>query len=44
MQIRLYIGVSIDGFIAAPDNAPAWEGLRRPGEVDSEMYGYYEFI
>jgi len=44
MQIRLYIRVSIDGFIAAPDNAPAWEGLRRPGEVDPEMYGYYEFI
>jgi dihydrofolate reductase len=44
MQVRLYIGVSIDGFIAATDHVPAWEGLHRPGEVDAEMYGYHTFM
>jgi len=24
MLIRIYIGVSVDGFVATPDGGPAW--------------------
>lgn len=44
MKVHVYIGMSIDGFIAASDGTPAWEGLRRPGTVDTDMYGYDRFM
>src|SRR5262245_3634269 len=43
-QVRLYIGVSLDGYIAAPDHTPAWEGVDGQNEVDPVMYGYDEFM
>jgi dihydrofolate reductase len=37
--IRLYIAVSVDGFIAPPDGSPAWLA-----EYDANQYGYADFI
>ena len=39
MRIRAYIGLSVDGFVAARDSTPVW-GDR----FDPRMYGYGEFI
>ncbi len=44
MEVRVYLGLSLDGFLAAPDGVPAWEGLERPGKVDAAMYGYADFM
>lgn len=41
MQIRTYVGVSLDGFVATPDGLPAWEAVPTfsPGS-----HGYSEFM
>lgn len=38
-QIRLYIAVSVDGFIAPPDGSSNWLA-----DYDANQYGYAEFI
>lgn len=42
MQIRTYVGVSIDGFMAMPDGLPAWFAL--PTFVGGASHGYPEYI
>jgi dihydrofolate reductase len=42
MLIRTHIGVSLDGFVAAPDGLPAWDAV--PTFVPGESHGYPEFI
>lgn len=37
--IRLYIAVSVDGFIAPPDGTSAWLA-----DYDANLYGYADFI
>ena len=37
--LRLYIAVSVDGFIAPPDGSSAWLA-----EYDANQYGYADFI
>jgi dihydrofolate reductase len=42
MLIRSRMGVSVDGFVATPDGAPAL--LAMPGFVPGQTHGYPEFI
>lgn len=42
MQIRTYIGVSVDGFVATPDGRPAL--LSMPAFVPGQSHGHPEFI
>jgi dihydrofolate reductase len=39
MLFRVFVGMSVDGFIATPDKAPAWGD-----QFDPRAYGYDEFI